>query len=348
MRLFSSLCAERHSDDELKSLAVDRADTLNELELSVLCNSNSVLLYGERGVGKTFVSRMFSSASLEKYDDAFTSYVDLGHIYAFINMSGVGVAQFPIVVLYQLCTNIWKRLVGKDFVSLKMKAKKVMSNGKVNTVEDYISFVFGSILSVHNDLVKVAKEYNLGLSSLVSGGVRRSVSVEAEVGRLHVCDFIEYTDILVSKVLPVFSMSRIVVVCDEANKLPVEWQERVLGSYFDVFKSKSVSFVFVSSEYLDGIAAERFDKYIKIRGLEFEHVKEMINIRTRGSNVVVPDNVVKFLCNEYNGNPIKILGVLSVCECCGGLINIENARKQVDISREREAEFKKEFGGDML
>ncbi len=110
-----NLAAEDISN--IKEMGVNRENEFEQCVSSLIYRHHNVLLYGERGIGKTFLLRLIEQKIKDTATDVFSSIVNIGSLRAYDLESDV--SAFPRAVLLRLCTDLWRTLLNKSYLDLR-------------------------------------------------------------------------------------------------------------------------------------------------------------------------------------------------------------------------------------
>jgi Cdc6-like AAA superfamily ATPase len=255
---------------------IDRESELAACVQHLGYHSENMFLWGARGVGKTFLVRLVH-AELEAKDDILCASVDM------LGLPGFGrhdpATAFPEAVLLALCTSIWKNIVGKPYSELRGRLELSEGSIRLSTkIEKVVESIYKQVMISQR---KSRYEYSnsVGFSAAAKGEKKEIGWVEQEQPPVLPFEFLEYCEELLHALLKV-GKRRIVALCDEANRLPFEKQEEILGRYVDLFASRNVQFLFVAGvhrfESTPPPIPEGFDQVLHLQGLGKDATLELL------------------------------------------------------------------------
>lgn len=303
------LNAVAQSIEDLKAARVDREDEMTKAFTALASDVHNVLLYGTRGVGKTFLTRLLEDELQRTQPTLFVCTANLANLSAY--QPGADEADaFPRAVLLQLCSAIWTRQIGKPY--LKLKEHLSSSGHKIrgtSRAESTVQDIFAQLM--RQDLVhRVSRTNTAGMNLLAKGEMQEQFFHENKQAPLLPFEFGEFVKQLTEDVLHPAGKDKIVVLCDEANHAKFYEQEQILERYFELFSSRRVQFLFVAAqgpwqqkEYIPAC----FETTIELRGFkEARHVRELIDSgahRALGPETRFSPEALEVLIDAFDGHP---------------------------------------------
>ena len=100
---------------------VDRETELSLCRNAILERHHNILLYGERGIGKTFLIRLLED-ELKEQNDVFCIRIQLSALYAYGRDNEA--TSFSRAILLQLCAEIWRRVLKKPYLELRERLEE--------------------------------------------------------------------------------------------------------------------------------------------------------------------------------------------------------------------------------
>ena len=258
--------AAEMAPEQFQAIRVDRERELAICTEALLARSVNVFLWGERGVGKSFLLRLVEE-ELDRAESVLTARVNVTGLRGFGQPDSL--EAFPAAVLLALCTRAWKEILGKSYSELR--ATLDLREGNIRLPSDLgrtIEIIYTQVMAAQR---KAHFEYfnSVGFSAAAKGEKSETGSVEQLQPSILPFEFFEYCDELL-QALTKHGKSRIVALCDEANHLPLSEQQQLLGQYVEMFTSRRVQFLFVAG-YRTAMAPpatpEGFSCALELRGL---------------------------------------------------------------------------------
>lgn len=303
--IFCSLGAERLENDFLKSIRVDRNDEIEQCIDSLFSRSENVLIHGSRGVGKTFLVRLL----LDEIKLRFKNEVPV-----FLNLTGLFVYEpreivsaFPNAVLLEICRTTWVDVLGKEYLTLRNSLSEPSNKIKFRKKGERTVADIYRLLMTSARRMEASWEHSIGVSAALKGDIKKSTRMGWSEIDILPFEFFEFVEEIKKKTLIPNKKERIVIICDEANKLPILQQASIMGRYLELFAARKVQFVFVSSYSFGekfGQTTSGFEKILNLRGFrEKRHVKDLLDRETTGTNFLFEDKAIDVVWKAFEGHP---------------------------------------------
>lgn len=303
---FSNLLTEMLEVEVLKSMRVDRDIELKQYIDALFGRSENLLIYGSRGVGKTFLAKLLLDEIESNFNDTTPVFVNLSGLLAY---NGDEVTSFPFEVLLGLCTTIWGKVLNKEYSTLRSvlsetgREIKFRNKGEKKIVDIY------RLLLTSKVRMRAGLEYSVGVSSNL--GTTRSTQKEWSEIDVLPFEFFEFVEEIKKETLLPYGKKRIVIICDEANKLPIFQQAAILERYIELFAASKVQFVFIAG-YHPGEKvipiSYGFQNIIELEGFQDkQNIKELINKHTSAINVSFLDSAIDVVWGIFKGHPRSTL-----------------------------------------
>jgi AAA+ ATPase superfamily predicted ATPase len=303
---FSGLCAEALEVELLKSMRVNRDIELKQCIDALFGRSENLLLYGSRGVGKTFLVRLLLEEIKSRFEDTVPAFVNLTGLLAY-DPVGI-VSAFPNAVLLELCRTIWVDVLGKEYSTLRDvlsetgREIKFRKKGEKKVVDIY------RLLMTSARRMKVSQEHSVGVSAVFKGDTKEGTEREWSEIDTFPFEFFEFVEEIKKETLRPNGKERIITICDEANKLPVFQQTEILERYLELFAARQVQFVFVAGYRHGekvGLVPSGFQNIVELKGFqEKRHVKELIDKHTSTIGVSFLDSAIDVIWDVFKGHPL--------------------------------------------
>ena len=295
------LNAERIS--EIDQLRIDRENEIAACSDSIVELRHNVLLYGTRGVGKTFLLRLIEKEIIAKDETIFPCFVNIASLHAYNFSNDVG--AFPRAVLLQLCTELWGNVLGKSYLDLRDRLKETGQELHLRKKDEV------TIQRVYEHLMTLGKTAQsailntVGFSAGLKGEKKEETSQQTQYSTILPFEFPEFAHELIRNVLLARGKKRLVVLCDEANQMPIFKQEEILERYLELFSSKQIQFVFVagmvpweSKTFLPSCFETRFE----LKG--FSERNDVVELITRAqSDLIFTKEAIDAVFEAYSGHP---------------------------------------------
>lgn len=289
--------------DEIEKIRVDREDELiNVVHLTAKANEN-VLLIGDRGQGKTFLAILLQMELRRNHPEIFTVKIDLTALHFIHQNDNYFIELLPALILDQLCKEIWVTLLGNDYSKLlssydiQEMAKIFKTNSEKRLLEIY------SILKREEQRYRTEfKSMMLGIKSEINSGEM----TEWRNRSLQNFELLELIKELKNTILKEHSLNKIILICDEANKLTEKEQLYILQNYLDFFGANQFNFLLVASNFDNLKASAEQSGLFRVIELEgftsSELVRQLINKSFLIEDLIIEDDVYTLLFEAFTGN----------------------------------------------
>jgi Cdc6-like AAA superfamily ATPase len=304
---FSCLNVEGLDIQAVRSMRVDRAEELNQCVRALIERRHNVLLYGNRGVGKSFLLRLLDDHLQQEQSSIFP---------IFVRLSGLGcygkddiAASFSRAVLLQVCCEAWTKLLCKRYLDLR---ERLDESGNEITFRSESERTIQRIYDVLMTSERKAKSRHFasfGVSAGIKGEKQEEAEYERQQSDVLPFEFAEFISEITRYVLMPKNKKRLLILCDEANHMPMFYQQEILERYFELFNAKQVQFLFVA-----GVAHWEespslptcFETQFELKG--FSAIEDVLRLVQKAkSSLPFEDEAINVLFNEHNGHPRRIL-----------------------------------------
>jgi len=295
-------CAE--FQENINSLCVDRKEELSICFQSLNLKHHNVLLYGTRGVGKTFLVRLLEGHIKQKSPETFAAYIRIAGLRAYGNIDIV--ASFSRATLMQLCCVIWTDLLGKSYLDLRDRLNETGQEIVLRSKpEKIIHRIYTHLMTSH---IKAQQQMinTIGFTAGVKGEKKESITREVQQSDILPFEFAEFAHEIKENVLKPLGRKRIIILCDEVNHMPIFQQEAILERYFDLFSSKQIQFLFVAGFMhwdTEMPVPSCFETQVHLQGFSNKsYVKELIN-KLSVKDILFDDSSIDILYDYFKGHP---------------------------------------------
>lgn len=310
---FSNLNAAGMSPEQLRSIHVDRQAEIEEIVSSLAEHSKNVLLYGARGTGKTFLTRLVGHRIQESHKEVLLSRFNVYSSFVSGVDSQNDSSKLPSFILLQLCVDIWKTVLEKDYLELRDSLTENVRAIKVTTKAERTVVHIYSLL-MRQEEISYSHSNKVGGSLVVNAELSEQQTSRLKSVPIQPFEFSELVDMLMRDVLLPAGLSRIAVLCDEANNLSIYLQEEMLSRFLEIFSSRKVQFLFVAGGMTwdeNPLIPSCFETSLELRGFsEEKHINELINLhlqQSKSSALSFSPEALEVLFQNYSGHPRKTL-----------------------------------------
>jgi hypothetical protein len=323
------LNAAAQSIEDLRALRVNREEEVESAYSALAENWHNVLLYGTRGVGKTFLTRIIEDEVAKRTPEALPCFINLASL-AVYDDAGDEVAAFPRAVLLQLCSSIWTTIIQKPYLALRGHISD--SGHEINTTpsdESTVRDIYTYLM--RQDITDRSNRQNTaGFNFGARGELRESFTHEHRQQAVLPFEFGEFVSQLTSDVLMPRGKRKIIIFCDEANHASIYKQEQILERYFELFSSRRVQFLFVAAQ---GPWQEKeyvptcFETKIELGGFKDRtDTVQMVQSTCVDSSFTFTEEAFDVLIDTFEGHPRNSL------EASERAIQLARARGQSTVS----------------
>jgi hypothetical protein len=295
--------------EQLLGFRVDRDRELARCVELLFQGQSNVLMYGERGIGKTFLTHLVCEDLRSKHPDVLVSYLNLVGL-GFYGRNEAAVGAFPNAVLLELCTTIWRTVLGLEYSALRSRIGSSPSSIKWESdAEACVGSMFLYLMSASRHY-RFERENSIGAAALVKGEMVERSSHEYVALDLLPFEFFHLVDELCERVLRPKGKQQVIVICDEANHLPLREQSEIIGRYLELFAVRQIRFVVVVRPVVArrSLAALTTFEELELKGFpRQEDVAEMLNRYSIGSPITILDEAIEVVWETFEGRPLDTL-----------------------------------------
>lgn len=305
------LDGNKSSIGELEEQWVNRDNELSLCSQSIIRLGHNVLVYGERGIGKTFLVRKLHKIISDENPEIFPIFINLSGLHAYAEDAA---SAFPRAILIQLCSAIWTKIFNKEYLSLRedLSEKGFEVNIK-SKAEKTVHRIYKHLMLTSR---KTTYEWSnvVGFSAGAKGEKSEKGVAESEPLKILPFEFLEFAEELYESVLLPNGKTRVVALCDEANVLPQFEQENILERYLSLFAVRQIQFLFVAGFYpWDQIPSlpRCFETFLELKGLCEKDTHALLVHTAQALKVSVPLEASRIFHTQFKGNPRLILMAFS-------------------------------------
>lgn len=312
MPILPSLNALRADPDEI-TFRVDRSDELRMLRTALMHSGSNVFLNGPRGIGKTYLLRVFRHEVSALYKDVLIVDFPVDVTFA-MHVHDSNAPLFALAFGLSLVSSVWRtvlQLQHADLVQqtqLESKHFHIQRQLQQAVVELRLATISTELQVEHEGSVSA------GLTAIVKGDIQRKSKKTQKLKPSISIDYHAHLSEISERLDKEFGIKRIVVLCDEANRLPDIWQKELLEHHMDLFRDLGMNFVFVSgfSEGLnDGNVLDGYGVRLELKGLDRNALTELCEGISLANGLSIEPEVVTAIHNAFKGNPRFSVAVLN-------------------------------------
>jgi len=290
------------TDEEIQKVKVDRDEELYRIIHLLIIASENVLVIGDRGQGKTFLSRLVHNKIEQENSNILPVRIDLTGLH-FYQEPFFHTMWLPILILNQLCKEIWINLFKKEYSKLlnihdNLEEIKLFKKKSEKKVIEVYNILKKEELKVRNEM-----HASIGASIGIKGDTGSKESHEWKNRKLQNFEILELIKELKEAINKDFSKNRIVLICDEANKLTEESQQIILNSYIDFLGSNQFNFLLVASNHEDvkyfAMKSSLF-RVIELNGFKkIAYIKDLIEKSFDISKIKIDENIYELIFEKF-------------------------------------------------
>jgi ribosomal protein L31E len=297
--------------EEIMRLRTDRFDEIDICLGTILKTRNNIYLYGERGIGKTFLLKTLYNEILKEDNKVFPFFLNLFSLSR--DSIGHGEYAFSSFLALELIKSIWEEIYKKSHSDLINKAISPEAGDSNLKKINFLQKVYANLRA---SLYKMdfTSENNIGVKAIISGNIKINETESREYGQLLPFEVISYIEEIKNYLKVNEKKIKIVALCDEANLMSEEWQQAVLTKHIDIFSNIGIQFVFVAGyliRHKDIIVPNSFEKVIEITGINKDYIEELLQKHYQSTDFKIKPELVDYLWKKTNGNPRRILSIAS-------------------------------------
>ncbi len=296
------------TQEQILALRVNRESEVDSCSDLLRSTTSNVFIFGPRGVGKTFLVRLIHAKLRKNAPEVFPFFLNATELAVF-GAKGTGEA-FPAMLLLQLISSIWREILQHSYSELlrtaetQKRAIKIEKRAQVCLQRIFLQLRYPDFTVTQEN----ASEFSV--SAIAKGGLSENLNIERKSVGILPYEFMEYLEELKSVVLPKVGISKLVGIIDEANMMPVEWQEAVVSRHIDIFSNRGMQFVLVAGFVPSLKTADiprNFESVLELHGLRLTDVPRLLEVHF-GERVKCFDREsIALLHNETAGNPREVV-----------------------------------------
>lgn len=255
---------------DIQRYRIDRTRELAELKTLLLERGGNVLLHGARGVGKTFLLKMFLEDIAREKSSAFAFFfpVDINMVHT--TRTHGDQSAFPLAFFYSLLASAWSQVANLPYVSLVTSHESGLKrlNFKTKNIE-LLARIYRQTHSSESE-ASYQKSAGLGAKAILEGNIDEEWKTKYALLPSHAIEVRHYIADLQKVIESETGCKRIIALCDEANLLPEEWQKKLIGGHIRELSDMGIQFVFAAGHFkrLEAVSIEDyFDGVIELRGI---------------------------------------------------------------------------------
>jgi len=295
----------------INSIRANREDEIRTCFENITSSNSNILIYGERGIGKTFVIRLLEKKLQERCDNVFSFRVNVMEILSYDRIDPI--SAFPASVLIHLCHSIWKDLFKNSHLDLMDPLFNPKKHIKLkNKDEQLIQDIYYRIRSQQRKLIYQAQN-KAGLTAIAKAEMNETYTEEVNPISLLPFEFFKFIEVIQDEILAPRGINKLIVLCDEMNILPIITQKELIERYIELFSERSLQFIFVAGsikgQRIYGVP-DCFDVTIELSEFDnIAHIDELIAKRMSGTNLKIDHGAAEIILKTSGGNPRTILWV---------------------------------------
>lgn len=294
---------------EILALRADRETETNTCLENLLSARSNVFLYGERGVGKTFLVRLIEEELKEKGNNVFPFTVNASEILWYDRFDPV--SSFPAAILIHLCDAIWRNVLRRDPDELVAPLFDPKYHVKLKNREEELIQQINTRIRLQQRKFISQRRNTVGLSAVAKAEMDETYTEERTPIALLPFEFFQFVETIQRRIFQPRRIDKMIVLCDEINILPVIKQRELIERYIEMFTDRSLQFLFVAGFIPNfGMLAipDCFDVIVELTTFhKLEDIQELIDKRLQGSDYTMCKGASDELLKSVGGNPRFIL-----------------------------------------
>jgi hypothetical protein len=306
-----SLNSRNETWSDIDRLRVDRNREVDFFSEQLVHADSNVFIYGPRGVGKTFLSKLICQHIQAKNSHALPFFVSLFDI--FITSTKESAPHIKAQILLQLVAAAWTNLIKKSYSELIKGAELKGRDILANSVEERYYQIYSALrLSFLKRTFQ--RETKAGISAIAKGELGETTTVEQQNSDLLPFEYFAFLEEFQSELKKNHGITKLIAICDEANLLPLEMQSALIKENIPIFRDKGLQFLFVgcgAPDELSLAAEECFEVIEELNGIPENFIQEFYQKRSGIGKLSIEKNASTLLHKTTEGNPRQLLMVLS-------------------------------------
>ena len=306
MSPFLGFLSEALSPENLLTLCVDRNDEVKECVAALCDRRNHLFIYGERGIGKTFLVHLISQGIRESRPGVFPCYINLlqdtMRVHPDSTQSG-----FPCAILRRLCTSLWHDLLGLSMSDLRAAIHETPGTLAIRDgLKRKILEVY-RLVRLEDERLHYNRTSGIGAALGIKAEMQEGRSEEWRTSPWLSVELLDLIDELLEDVARPREIDQFVMLCDEANLMPFSEQKDLLLRYVELFAAKNTQFAMVMRPEVVSQAQAVFSacERIELKGFsKREHVAELLRKHLRNTGVDPTDDGIDVLWEVFSGHPL--------------------------------------------
>jgi hypothetical protein len=202
---------------------IDRFEELEECVQSLVSRQHNVLIYGSRGVGKTFLVKLIADRIRESGCSHFPCIANIASVSLYGNRSAGEASSddtsgFLRAILLQLCRSLWE-LIGRKYLDLREQVSDPL-HPLEGPEASSIRRVFNLLMKFEGSVSRTSAG-SIGIGAGIKGELKGESISRSQLMAILPFEFAEFVGELTAGVLEARGYSRVVFLCDEANHMPL-------------------------------------------------------------------------------------------------------------------------------
>lgn len=282
------------------NLVVNRIKEFEQFRHYLLKRNGNVLLIGKRRIGKTsLIHKVFDS--LEK-ENILCVYVDLRTY--FNRAVDTFLKDMLLNICYRVADKVYKKTVSQMLTMIGQERDIKLND--FNTFLRIFELIRGQDIKKTHE-----RKAGSGVKFGVEAGMEQVEAMSGGLGELNSTEFIaligEIKDVILAN-----KYKGIVVATDEANQFASSVSGGILQTYFDIFASEKIQFIFVADPTTvveNKTISSAFEYSIELKPFEtIDNIYELINLYSTGLKNApqFTDTAVKKIWAISSGHPYII------------------------------------------
>lgn len=233
-----NLAAEDQDPELLHFLFSNRKQEMSDALSALISDQQNVLIAGRRGIGKTSFLKQLSLLIPSEHENILVTYVNSILAFGLIGYQTDQEESIAHKLSLQICQELWCKLFKKpvsDLLEALEKPDDVFTNPKKKKfIRLYRTLRTSTLTSSYS------RDSSLGVKI---AGIKETQAHKREIGRLSLAEAHAITRELF-QIPKEFSYKRLLIMCDEANKLPFSMNDELIYGISNLLTIPDVQFVF--------------------------------------------------------------------------------------------------------
>jgi len=222
---------------------------------------------------------------------------------------------FPHAILRQLCTGLWRDLLGMSISELRSAICETPGDIKLRDTAQQKVIELYRLVRLEDERLLYSRKNGVGASLGIKADLSEKKAVEWSTSPLLSSEVIDLITELLEDVAQPKGINQFVMLCDEANLMSFSEQKDLLLRFVELFASNNTQFAMVMRPEPVAQAQAVFSgcERVELKGFsERKYVGELIEKHLHTTEIDVTEDGIDVLWEVFSGNPLDTLVAASI------------------------------------